>query len=176
MLDTVLRQAVSHQRGVIMTTVQITLPDQLAQDAQRAGLLSQSSMEKLLREKLQAQRRDEFFAASERMAQVTEPAAMSPEEVADILSRRKFEKKIEASLLTVDQLADRYAELAQVVRPTAIPRIAPDPDDDVVIRTALAAKVDLLVTGDQALRSVGEYQGVRIVGVAEALQGLAAKK
>ena len=97
-------------------------------------------------------------------------------ELTDILNRRKFEKKIAASLLTVDQLVDRYAELAQVVRPTLIPRIAPDPDDDVVIGTALAAKVDLLVTGDQALRSVGEYQGVRIVGVAEALQGLASKK
>ena len=97
-------------------------------------------------------------------------------ELTDILNRRKFEKKIVASLLTVDQLVDRYAELAQVVRPEAIPRIAPDPDDDVVIGTAFAAKVDLLVTGDQALRSVGEYQCVRIVGVAEALQGLAAKK
>ena len=61
-------------------------------------------------------------------------------ELTDILNRRKFEKKIVASLLTVDQLVDRYAELAQVVRPTAIPRIAPDPDDDVVIGTALAAK------------------------------------
>ncbi|MBI5751581.1 MAG: putative toxin-antitoxin system toxin component, PIN family [Hydrogenophilales bacterium] len=97
-------------------------------------------------------------------------------ELTDILSRRKFEKKIVASLLTVDQLVDRYTELAQVVRPTAIPRIAPDPDDDVVIGTALAAKADLLVTGDQALRSVSEYQGIRIVGVAEALQVLAAKK
>ena len=47
-------------------------------------------------------------------------------ELTDILSRRKFEKKIVASLLTVDQLVDRYTELAQVVRPLAIPRIAPD--------------------------------------------------
>ena len=97
-------------------------------------------------------------------------------ELTDILSRRKFEKKIAASLLTLDQLVDRYTEFAKVVRPTAIPRIAPDPDDDVVIGTALAAKADLLVTGDRPLRSVGEYQGVRIVGVAEALQVLAAKK
>ena len=71
---------------------------------------------------------------------------------------------------------DRYAELAQVVRPTAIPRIAPDPDDDVVIGTALAAKADLLVTSDQALRSVGEHQGVRFVEVAEALRRVAAKE
>src|SRR3989338_4777374 len=44
-------------------------------------------------------------------------------ELADILGRRKFEKKIAASLLTVEQLMDRYAELAQVVRPTPTPRI-----------------------------------------------------
>ena len=111
-----------------------------------------------------------------RVERYTSMPLLAVAELTDILNRRKFEKKIVASLLTVDQLVDRYAELAQVVRPTAIPRIAPDPDDDVVIGTALAAKVDLLVTGDQALRSVGEYQGVRIVGVAEALQGLAAKK
>lgn len=38
-----------------MTTVQITLPDQLAQDAQRAGLLSQVALEQWLREQLKTQ-------------------------------------------------------------------------------------------------------------------------
>jgi len=65
-----------------MTTVQITLPDQLAQEAQCAGLLSQPALEKLLREQLQMQRQDGFFAAMERMEQLAEPSAMSPEEVA----------------------------------------------------------------------------------------------
>ena len=65
-----------------MTTIQITLPDQLAQEAQRAGLLSQATMEKLLRAQLQAQRMDEFFVVMDRMAQV-EPPAMSPEVVAE---------------------------------------------------------------------------------------------
>lgn len=37
------------------------------------------------------------------------------------------------------------------------------------IGTALAAKADFLVTGDRGLLDVGAYQGVRIVGVAEAL-------
>lgn len=97
-------------------------------------------------------------------------------ELTDILSRRKFEKKIVASCLTIDQLIDRYAEFAQMVRPVSIPRIAPDPDDDVVIGTALKAKADLLVTGDRLLLSVVEYQGVRIVGVAGALQMLAAEE
>ena len=80
-----------------MTTVQITLPDQLAQDAQRAGLLSQPAMERLLREKLQTQRMDEFFAASERMVQVTEPPAMSPEEVSEEIRAMREERRAKAS-------------------------------------------------------------------------------
>ena len=37
-----------------MTTIQITLPDQLAQDAQRAGLLASARLEQWLREQLTA--------------------------------------------------------------------------------------------------------------------------
>lgn len=86
-------------------------------------------------------------------------------ELTDILGRRKFDKKIAASTLIVNQLVDRYAALAALVRPIPTPRIAPDPDDDVVIGTALAAKADLIVTGDKSLLSVADYQGVRLVGV-----------
>lgn len=90
-------------------------------------------------------------------------------ELSDILGRRKFDHKIAASLMSVDQLVDRYADLASVVRPTAVVGVAPDPDDDVVIGTALAANAELVVTGDKGLRSVGEHRGVRIVGVGQAL-------
>lgn len=80
-----------------MTTVQITLPDQLAQEAQRAGLLSQPALEKLLREQLRAQRQDEFFTAMGRMAQVAEPSAMTPEEVAGEISAMREERRAKAS-------------------------------------------------------------------------------
>jgi putative PIN family toxin of toxin-antitoxin system len=91
-------------------------------------------------------------------------------ELTDILGRRKFARKIAASQLTIDQLVDGYAQLAALVRPVATPRIAPDPDDDVVIGTALAAKADLIVTGDKPLLTVSEHQGVRIVSVAQAIE------
>ena len=90
-------------------------------------------------------------------------------ELTNILGRSKFDKKIVASAFTVDELVDRYAALATVVRPIAISRVAPDPNDDIVIGTALAAKVNFIVTGDKQLRSVVEHQGVRIVGVIEAM-------
>ena len=51
-----------------------------------------------------------------------------------------------------------------------MPRIAPDPDDDAVIGTAIAAKADSIITGDRSLLSVVKYQGVRIIGVSEAVQ------
>ena len=108
-------------------------------------------------------------AAREKRIDLFTSAALLAE-LTDILGRRKFDKKIAAATLTVDQLVDRYAALAALVRPTPTPRIAPDADDDVVIGTALAAKADWVVTGDKLLLSVVEYQGVRIVGVSHALQ------
>ncbi|MBW7950968.1 MAG: putative toxin-antitoxin system toxin component, PIN family [Burkholderiales bacterium] len=96
-------------------------------------------------------------------------------ELTDILGRRKFEKKISASASSIDQLVDRYAVLAALVRPMPIPRSAPDPDDDVVIGTALAARADLIVSGDKPMLGLGEtHQGIRIVTPAEAVQLIAA--
>ena len=86
-------------------------------------------------------------------------------ELIDILGRRKFAKKIAASGLTVDQLVDGYAQLVALVRPVDITSVAPDPNDDVVIGTAVAARADRLVTGDKRLLLVTEYHGVLFVGV-----------
>lgn len=103
-------------------------------------------------------RRVELFTSAALLAELTE-----------ILARHKFDKKITASGLTIDQIVDRDAALAGLVRPTPTSRIASDPDDDVVIGTALAALADLIVTGDKPLLSVAEYQGVRIVSASQAV-------
>jgi hypothetical protein len=75
------------------TTLQITLPDQLAQDAQRAGLLSPELLENWLREQLKAKRLDQLFSAMERMAAVDEPAIMSPEDVATEIAAMRAERR-----------------------------------------------------------------------------------
>ena len=67
-----------------MTKVQINLPDQLAQEAQRAGLLTPATLERILREQLRVQQTDELFAAMDRMAAVDEPA-MTPEQISEEL-------------------------------------------------------------------------------------------
>lgn len=93
-------------------------------------------------------------------------------ELTGILGRTKFEKKITASLLTVDQIVDRYAEMTTLVRPMPTQRIAPDPDDDVVIGTAIAAKADFIVTGDRPFLSVSRHLDIEIISVSDAVRKL----
>lgn len=90
-------------------------------------------------------------------------------ELTDILGRQKFARKIVAAERTLVQLVDGYANLAAVVRPIITPRVAPDPDDDVVVGTALAAKAHQIVTGDKAFLSIGSHQGIQVVSVANAI-------
>ena len=78
-----------------MTTLELklNLPDQLAKEAQSAGLLTSATIERMLREQLKTQHLDELFAAMHRMAAVDTPAAMSPEEVAEEIRLMRAERR-----------------------------------------------------------------------------------
>jgi hypothetical protein len=79
--------------GDAMTTVQIELPDQLAQDAERAGLLSPTALEELLREKLRVQSLQELLRVSDGIAAKNDLPYMSPEEVAEEIALMRAEKR-----------------------------------------------------------------------------------
>ncbi len=75
-----------------MTTIQITLPDALAQEAAQAGLLSPQKMERILREQLRAARLERMQAA--RTALAAEPLApMTPEEVGAEIEAYRAEQR-----------------------------------------------------------------------------------
>ena len=81
----------------------------------------------------------------------------------------KFERKIAAAQLSIDQLVERYALLATVVHPVDIrPTILDDPDDDQVLACALAARAEIIVSGDRHLLDLKEHQGIRVLTVTEA--------
>ena len=65
-----------------MTSISIDLPDRLAREAERAGLLSSDAIVQLIQERLRAQNVSELFEAMERMAEAGAQTSMSPEEVA----------------------------------------------------------------------------------------------
>ena len=76
-----------------MTTLTINLPDNLAKEAQDAGLLAPDAIETLLREAVQRKAVDELFDAMASMAEVDEPPAMSPEEVAEEVRAMRAERR-----------------------------------------------------------------------------------
>ncbi len=92
------------------------------------------------------------------------------EELVDVLSRRKLAKAISALDATPDSLLRDYRGFARSVRPSSIPRVVVDPDDDHVLACALAAHADLIVSGDRHLLDLKEYQGIRIVTAVHAVR------
>jgi len=63
-----------------MTRVEITLPDQLAAEARRAGLLEPQAIERMVRERLRAERIEKLQQARQALAAHPLPP-MTPEEV-----------------------------------------------------------------------------------------------
>jgi hypothetical protein len=76
-----------------MATVRIDLPDQLAQEAERAGLLSPAALEQLLRQQLQARAAEQLTEAMRRMDEADDTPYMSPEEVAKEIAIMRAERR-----------------------------------------------------------------------------------
>ncbi len=80
-----------------MKTVQIILPDALAQEAAQAGLLAPEKMESILREQLRADRIERMKVARATLAAEPLPP-MTPEEVnAEIVSYRSEQRRAAGS-------------------------------------------------------------------------------
>lgn len=76
-----------------MTTVQITLPDALAEQAERAGLLTSEVFVNWLRNELKASSAERLSELVERMDAIPDPNAMSPDEVAEVIKKMRAERQ-----------------------------------------------------------------------------------
>ncbi len=92
------------------------------------------------------------------------------DELADVLERGKFATLLASQSITPTFLMQRYGMLTRLVKPQPIERTVRDVDDDAVIATALAAKADVIATGDNDLLVLHPWQGIRILNAADALQ------
>lgn len=83
-----------------MTTLQVTLPDDIAKAAQAAGLLSPEAIGSLLTQAVKAHAVDVLFNAMDRMnayAAPDAPSDMSPEEIAqEIAAMRAARRALQA--------------------------------------------------------------------------------
>ena len=94
-------------------------------------------------------------------------------ELHGVLGREKFVKQLQVRDLSAIQIFEGYAALTTLVVPAVIPPvILDDPDDDAVLACAVAAKVDLVVSGDPHVMKVAQYEGIPIAAPAEAVERL----
>jgi putative PIN family toxin of toxin-antitoxin system len=78
--------------------------------------------------------------------------------------RRTLMVKFRMTPSSVESAVDLQLSRMEVVSPAPLSGVVePDPDDDVIVATALAARADCLITGDQALLKLRAYEGVPIV-------------
>lgn len=95
-------------------------------------------------------------------------------ELEDVLSRGKFAKQLGQTRFTPAYLLARYTQLATLIAPAELSvSELRDPDDAAVLACALAARADLIVSGDADLLSMGSHQGIPIITAAQAVQRIA---
>ncbi len=124
-----------------------------------SGLLWKGSPNQLLA--LVAERRD--------ITLHTSPKLLA--ELADVLSRERLAVAVAATRKLPDALMRQYLNVVQVVTPVMVARVVlADPDDDHVLACALAARADLVVSGDRHLLQLQHHQDIPIVKAADSLR------
>ena len=95
-------------------------------------------------------------------------------ELAEVIGRDKFTRRIHNAQLSAAGLVADYQRLAILADPQPLAEpISRDPDDDHVIACALAAAATLIVSGDDDLLSLGSFREIRILTAREALEIIA---
>lgn len=97
------------------------------------------------------------------------------DELAATLAKKKLTRYVAASGLTAEAMVKNYRHLATLVPASRLAgHVSRDADDDQVLAAALAARADLIVSGDKDLLDLESFQGIRIVSATEAVGMIAA--
>lgn len=91
-------------------------------------------------------------------------------ELAEVLGRAKVAARVHDAGLAAADLVRDYARLAEIAEPASLAEpVSRDPDDDLVLATALGAEASLIVSGDRDLLALGTFRDIRILAAADAL-------
>ena len=86
------------------------------------------------------------------------------DELVRVLKRKGFEAK-------VPQILDYLGKISTMVEPAlTLNAVKDDPQDNHIVECAVAAKADVIITGDKDLLRMGQYEGIQILQVSDFLQ------
>ena len=83
------------------------------------------------------------------------------EEYIDVLQRVGLKDENE-----IEELLSLFSKGFNILFTTKTPKIRAvkdDPDDDKFIECAVALKAEVIITGDRAIKALGEYMGIKIL-------------
>jgi putative PIN family toxin of toxin-antitoxin system len=94
-------------------------------------------------------------------------------ELAEVIARDKFFRRVQAAGLSAAELVQDYERLAETVTAQPLPQpVCRDPDDDRVLACALAAAAVLIVSGNGDLLGLTTFGDIRILSTSDALAEL----
>jgi putative PIN family toxin of toxin-antitoxin system len=98
----------------------------------------------------------------------------SPEllaELQEVLARPKFDAILSRSNSSRELMLTQISKLAELTDPPPLPQpMCRDPDDDAVLALAIATLADVIVSGDDDLLSLVNFEGIPILNPVQALQ------
>jgi len=96
-------------------------------------------------------------------------------ELSGILVRSKFARKLGEKSLSATEILASYRLIAETIQvaPLDEPRLR-DSDDVHVLACAVAARADVIVSGDADLQALGIYRGIAVLSPADCLRRISA--
>lgn len=108
------------------------------------------------------------LARSGALTLLSSPALLA--ELAGVLARSKFDAILERTGTSREHELAQLRRLAEVIEPPPLAQpVCRDPDDDAVLALAVAARAELIVSGDNDLLVLQQFEGIPIVTPAQAL-------
>ncbi len=99
---------------------------------------------------------------------ISSPALIA--ELSETISRKRFRDILIRTGTDSGRILAEISLLIELVDPAPLLKpISRDPDDDAVLALAIAARCDLVISGDQDLLVLGHYADIPIVTPAKAL-------
>jgi len=93
------------------------------------------------------------------------------EELEQTLNYPKLQLRLQKLGITVDYLLSEVRRINQFCQPLPLPPIPElrDPKDKIILETALAVPVEAIISGDEDLLVLGEFQQIKILTASDFL-------